>query len=423
MPLDPSTGLFDFPYHPNTTWVPSLPVSLRTSTTQPLPATPGTVFAVPINNISTSVGASGYTAGSGALTLATGGGALFPALAVNQSYRVTVVQNAYAYLPAAPASSYTIYGVNAVAGDTLYGLLPLEGTVDRNYTAGDIVEVRVTAGTISALQGAINAIENSYYAKDTQVVHLAVGETISGKKTFTGGIAVTAGGMSSNPSAAGNVNEIYGVNATMLAGAVRCVGVGAQVNVSPSVGSSVAIGFGATISANANNSIVLGANATSNITNTFVVGSASVAVTTAYIGHGVTDSAAAASFTLTTTGGSGQDKAGSDLIIAGGQSTGSGAAGQIRFQVSPTHSTGSALNVPAVDSVKIDTVANVILNAIGSALATTATGGFTYIPTCAGTPTGVPSSLPTGAIPIVYDSTNNFLYVYNGAWKKTSLFA
>lgn len=60
----------------------------------------------------------------------------------------------------------------------------------------------------------------------------------------------------------------------------------------------------------------------------------------------------------------------------------------------------------------------------GGALATNATLGFATFPSCAGTPTGVPNSPPSGAIPFVYDSTNNYLYVYNGgAWKKTAVFA
>ena len=56
--------------------------------------------------------------------------------------------------------------------------------------------------------------------------------------------------------------------------------------------------------------------------------------------------------------------------------------------------------------------------AIGTAaLATTATNGFLYIPTCAGTPTGVPTAI-TGRAPIVIDSTNNKLYFYSGgAWR------
>ncbi len=55
-----------------------------------------------------------------------------------------------------------------------------------------------------------------------------------------------------------------------------------------------------------------------------------------------------------------------------------------------------------------------ILN--GAALATNATSGFFYIPTCAGTPTGVPVA-NIGTVPIVYDTTNHKLYFYDGAWK------
>ena len=50
-------------------------------------------------------------------------------------------------------------------------------------------------------------------------------------------------------------------------------------------------------------------------------------------------------------------------------------------------------------------------------LATNATNGFAYFPTCAGTPTGVPAASFTGKAPIVIDSTNNKMYIYtNAAW-------
>lgn len=55
--------------------------------------------------------------------------------------------------------------------------------------------------------------------------------------------------------------------------------------------------------------------------------------------------------------------------------------------------------------------------AIGAARATDTTTGFLYIPTCAGTPTGTPTSV-TGCSPIIVDSTNNKLYFYSGgAWR------
>lgn len=50
-------------------------------------------------------------------------------------------------------------------------------------------------------------------------------------------------------------------------------------------------------------------------------------------------------------------------------------------------------------------------------LATNATDGFIYVPTCAGTPTGTPTT-KAGFAPIVVNTTNNKLYFYSsGAWR------
>jgi len=50
-------------------------------------------------------------------------------------------------------------------------------------------------------------------------------------------------------------------------------------------------------------------------------------------------------------------------------------------------------------------------------LATTATSGFLYIPTCSGTPTGTPVNVGSYS-PLVVDKTNNKLYFYSsGAWR------
>lgn len=70
------------------------------------------------------------------------------------------------------------------------------------------------------------------------------------------------------------------------------------------------------------------------------------------------------------------------------------------------------------ERMRIDTNGNVVVNT--AAIATNATNGFFYIPSCAGVPTGVPTAF-TGRVPMVYDSTNNKFYIYSGAWKSVAL--
>ncbi|MFB1500820.1 hypothetical protein [Thiocapsa sp. N5-Cardenillas] len=58
-----------------------------------------------------------------------------------------------------------------------------------------------------------------------------------------------------------------------------------------------------------------------------------------------------------------------------------------------------------------------ILCGVLAALATNATDGFLYVPTCAGTPTGVPTAV-TGKAALIVNTTNNKLYFYSGgAWR------
>jgi hypothetical protein len=63
------------------------------------------------------------------------------------------------------------------------------------------------------------------------------------------------------------------------------------------------------------------------------------------------------------------------------------------------------VQVPALGGLVIGT----------AAIATTATDGFLYIPSCAGAPTGTPTS-KTGRTPMVFDTTNNKLMIYDGGW-------
>jgi hypothetical protein len=78
------------------------------------------------------------------------------------------------------------------------------------------------------------------------------------------------------------------------------------------------------------------------------------------------------------------------------------------------------LRTSYTDRLRIDKDGNVVLGAGG--LATDASNGFLYIPTCAGTPTGDPPTY-SGRLPLVYDATNNRLYIRaaGGTWRSVAM--
>jgi hypothetical protein len=95
-------------------------------------------------------------------------------------------------------------------------------------------------------------------------------------------------------------------------------------------------------------------------------------------------------------------------------SNGNDSAGTVEFEVHCGEAAGGTSNV----RFGITLEGSVLIGK--AALATTATDGFLYISTCAGVPTGVPRAF-TGRSALHYDTTNNKLYVYNGAWKSVAL--
>lgn len=96
------------------------------------------------------------------------------------------------------------------------------------------------------------------------------------------------------------------------------------------------------------------------------------------------------------------DGSGNDATF---NSAGDGANGVAQF----------GLTIGGAERFGMFATGSVVMNS--GAIATTATDGFLYIPTCPGTPTGTPTDF-TGRSPIVIDSTNNKLYFYSGgAWR------
>lgn len=73
----------------------------------------------------------------------------------------------------------------------------------------------------------------------------------------------------------------------------------------------------------------------------------------------------------------------------------------------------SVLSNSGNTGVTVDSSGNTSIGSTG-ALATNATDGFLYVPTCAGIPTGIPTTI-SGKSPVIVDSTNNKMYFYSGA--------
>jgi len=90
----------------------------------------------------------------------------------------------------------------------------------------------------------------------------------------------------------------------------------------------------------------------------------------------------------------------------------------LRVSVTDTASAAGAkliaANLGATTVFKVPKEGGVITQ--GTVLATNATRGFAYLPTCAGAPSGVPNA-ETGCAAMVYDTTNNKIWFYNGAWR------
>lgn len=107
------------------------------------------------NNASSTVGTATASLCVGTdVILANGGGNKFPATPT--PFFVTICQVAFAYSPTATTSNYTIYLAHMTATtDHMHidGLSTVEGDpqFDRPYAVGDIVELRVTAGTLNQI--------------------------------------------------------------------------------------------------------------------------------------------------------------------------------------------------------------------------------------------------------------------------------
>lgn len=109
---------------------------------------------------------------------------------------------------------------------------------------------------------------------------------------------------------------------------------------------------------------------------------------------------------------------GGGILIHSGQGNSGGPGGIIEIATGSSgggNANGSSIGIESTSPSGSGIGGDLFLN--GVVLSTTAKGKFIVIPSCAGTPTGTPN----GNIRMVYDSSNNKLYVYNGAWKSVTL--
>ncbi len=108
------------------------------------------------------------------------------------------------------------------------------------------------------------------------------------------------------------------------------------------------------------------------------------------------------------------DGNGGNVTIRAGNSTGSGTS-RISFSTA-TAGTSGTTDRNATQKAFIDGAGNLVVG-VGSALSTSATGGFVQISATAGVPAGT-VSVTTGSAPLTVDTTNNDLYFYSGSWIK-----
>ena len=119
---------------------------------------------------------------------------------------------------------------------------------------------------------------------------------------------------------------------------------------------------------------------------------------------------------------------GSNKYIGNGRATRYTQSGATHtFEFAPDNTSGAGANITSFTSQLIMDSAGIYSKldhrmdgnlVVGSAaIATNATTGFLYVPSCAGTPTGTPTT-KSGTVPIVVDTTNHKLYFYSGgSWR------
>ena len=270
-------------------------------------------------------------------------------------------------------------------------------TGSENTVIGWNAGTNITTGNsnvcIGSTAGYFSTSSDCVYIGDQSGSYSTGGNNVSvGASAFTGGFGSTT---------AFDITAIGSFSLQSLTTGNLNVGIGSSAGQSLTTGSKNIL-----IGAFAGDSTAI------NATGHFVAGSSTAPINSLWFGNGESN-ASPQNIAINSTAGSGTNIAGASLTMAGGIGTGTGAGGSVIIQTAKAGSTGSTPNT-LVTALTIDQNANIVMGT--AALATTATNGFLYIETCAGAPTGTPTSF-TGRVALVFDTTNNKIWVYNGAWK------
>jgi hypothetical protein len=148
-------------------------------------------FAQPVNNCRLTVAAP-YTPGSGSLSVVDAAplgflpsGGYFRLTAFRRALAPAVIGGQTVQLVAETILS--ILKITGVSGNTLTVGGALDGTEDASLLAGDLLESRVTAGTLFELMDATSAFAQPFFTSFSigQGAYQPAGATISGSVTFT----------------------------------------------------------------------------------------------------------------------------------------------------------------------------------------------------------------------------------------------
>lgn len=261
----------------------------------------------------------------------------------------------------------------------------------------ELVNVGVFNTNMDTLDNAVLLTAGQTLTNKTLTAPTISGPTITGGASVAGGLTVTNTGLTVTTG-----------GLTVTAGGMTVTAGNVGIGVAPAPQQGLAL-QGSILSGNATQHSIV-AQATASSAATGLVGGVYSQATTA-----------AASFTTTSAvdfyAANPSKGAGSTITSAYGMFVES-------VTVGGTNNYGLYINAPSGasgDNMGAVIRGDVALGGSTAQLATTATSGFIYVDSCAGTPTGVPARYGggegSGNVPMVYDTTAHKIWFYVGSWR------